>query len=203
MKQQILIIGGGTSFDNYDDYISYLKKDREISIDKIKIRKTWKNTMDVKLGEDFEVFLPEMPNTLNARYFEWKIWFERVLTLLGDDLIFIGHSLGGIFLAKYLSENIIDKKIKTVILVAAPFNDTDSVESLVDFKLPDSFSNLSKQCENIYLIQSKDDPVVPFEQVEKYKKELPSAKIMAFEDRGHFSQETFPEIIELIKQIAK
>lgn len=201
MKQQILIIGGGTSFDNYDDYISYLKKDRQISLDRIKIRKEWKNTMDVKLGEGFEVFLPNMPNTVNARYFEWKIWFERVLELLGDDLIFIGHSLGGIFLAKYLSENIIDKKTKAVILVAPPFDGANDIESLVDFNLPDSLSNLSKQCENIYLIQSKDDPLVPFEQVEKYKKALPSAKIMAFEDRGHFSQETFPEIVELIKGI--
>lgn len=201
MKQQIVIIQGGTSFDNYDDYISYLKNKREISLDRIKIRKTWKNTMDIKLGKDFEVFLPEMPNKTDARYFEWKIWFERVLALLGDDLIFIGHSLGGIFLAKYLSENIIDKKIKAVMLVSAPFDDTNNTESLVDFEISYSLLNLSKQCKNIYLIQSKDDLLVPFEQVEKYKKELPNAKIMAFEDRGHFSQETFPEIVELIKKI--
>lgn len=201
MKQQVLIIQGGTSFDNYNDYISYLKKYRQISLDRLKIRKNWKKRMDIDLGKNFEVFLPEMPNRVNARYFEWKIWFERILTLLGDGLIFIGHSLGGIFLAKYLSENKIDKKIKALILVSAPFDDANNMESLVNFKLKKSLLNLSKQSENIYLIQSKDDPLVPFEQVEKYKKELPNAKVIIFEDRGHFSQETFPELIKLIKEV--
>lgn len=201
MKQQIIIIHGGTTFDNYDDYISYLKKDREISLDRLKIRKTWKNRTDIDLGEDFEVFLPEMPNRNNARYSEWKIWFERIIQLLDDDLIFIGHSLGGIFLAKYFSENNISKRIKAIILISAPYDNANSEESLLDFKLPNSLENFLAQSENIFLIQSKDDIVVPFVQVEKYKKELPNAKLIVFEDRQHFNQETFPELIELIKQI--
>jgi hypothetical protein len=199
-KQQVLIIQGGTSFDNYNDYINYLKKGRQISLDRIKIRKTWKNTMDIKLGKNFEVFLPDMPNRNNARYFEWKIWFERVMKLLNKDLTLIGHSLGGIFLAKYFSENKTDKKIKALMLVSAPFNDANIDESLNDFILPRTLSFIEKQCKKIYLIQSKDDHIVPFEQMNKYKKELPSAKTLIFENRDHFSQETFPEIIKLIKE---
>ena len=153
------------------------------------------------MGEEFEVFLPEMPNRRNARYLEWKIWFEKIISILDDNLILLGSSLGGIFLAKYLSENKISKKIKAVILVAAPFDDSNNEESLIDFKLPASLSNFSKQCESIYLIQSKDDTLVSFDQVEKYKELLPKAKIIIFEDRGHFSQENFPEIVDLIKEI--
>ena len=200
MKQQILIIRGGETFSNYDDYIFYLKN-RDIGLDNLKTKKGWKDRMESDLGEYFEVFVPEMPNKRNARYLEWKIWFEKIIDILDDDLILLGSSLGGIFLAKYLSENKISKKIKAVILVAAPFDDSNNEESLIDFKLPNSLLNFSKQCKSIYLIQSRDDVLVSFEEFEKYKKALLSAKVIIFEDRGHFSQETFPEIVEIIKQI--
>jgi predicted alpha/beta hydrolase family esterase len=200
MKQQVLIIRGGETFDSYEDYISYLKN-REIGLDNLKMKKSWKNRMENDLGEDFEVFLPEMPNRRNARYLEWKIWFEKIIDILDDNLILLGSSLGGIFLAKYLSENKINKKLNAVILIAAPFDDSNNEESLTDFKLPNSLEKFTEQSENIFLIQSKDDILVPFEEVEKYKKALPRAKVIIFEDRGHFSQEIFPEIVELIKQL--
>lgn len=200
MKQQVIIIHGGTTFDSYEDYLSYLKN-KEINLDKLKLRKEWKDTLPEELGENFEVLSPRMPNGTNAHYEEWKIWFDRIIPLLNTDLIFIGHSLGGIFLVKYLSENDISQKIKATILVAAPFDDENSEESLADFTLPSSLSKFSKQSEIIYLILSKDDPYIPFEQLAKYKNALPNAKTVIFEDREHFKQETFPEIIELIKKL--
>lgn len=39
-----------------------------------------------------------MPNSNNAHYQEWKIIFDKIVTLLDEDVIFISHSLGGIFL---------------------------------------------------------------------------------------------------------
>lgn len=200
MKRQVLVIHGGTTFDTHKDYIFYLKN-KEISLDKLKLLKDWKDTLEKELGENFEVLSPRMPNGTNARYEEWKIWFERIIPLLNNDLILVGHSLGGIFLAKYLSENKIPIRIKATILVAAPFDDEGSEESLADFKLPPSLSKLAEQSGTIYLIQSKDDPTVPFAQLEKYKKALPNAKTIIFEDRGHFKQEAFPEIVELIKRL--
>lgn len=198
-KQQVLLIQGGSCFDNYTDYISYLKTGRKIDLDRLKIRKTWKNTLDTKLGDNYQVFLPEMPNKLNAHYKEWSIWFSRIINLLDNNLIIIGHSLGGIFLAKFFSKNIINKKIKSLILISAPF-DKAGDESLADFVLTKPLTLLSKQCQNIYLIQSKDDKVVPFAQVKKYQEQLPNAKLISFEDRGHFNQDSFPKLIKLIKE---
>ena len=48
----------------------------------------------------------------NARYEEWKIWFERMIPFLNDNVILVGHSLGGIFFVKYLSENLLPIKSK-------------------------------------------------------------------------------------------
>ena len=200
MKQQIVVIHGGTTFDNYEDYISYLKN-KELTLDKLKSSGDWKNTLAKELGNNFEILLPRMPNGTNARYKEWKIWFERIVPFLKKNVTLIGHSLGGIFLAKYLSENTLPKAIKATVLVAAPFDDTSNEESLVDFKLPSSLSKFAEQGGAIYLIHSKNDPVVPFEQLGKYKKALPNAKIMVFDNREHFNQETFPEIIKLIKEL--
>jgi len=59
---------------------------------------------------------------------------------------------------------------------------------------------VAKQCKNIHFFQSKDDPVVLFGEMERYKKDLPESKLHIFEDRGHFKQEYFPEIVQEIKK---
>lgn len=143
-----------------------------------------------------------MPNSKNARYLEWKIWFEKLFPLLSDQVILIGHSLGGIFLAKYLCENTFPKTIKQLHLVAAPYDTEIIKESLADFALDITVGKLSNISEYIYLYQSRDDQAVAYEDVLKYKRDIPTAELVIFEDRGHFTQEDFPELlknIELIK----
>lgn len=203
MKKQVIVIHGGTSFKTYEDYISYLEN-KEIDIAELRPRKEWKDSLSIELGNDYDVLLPRMPNGTNARYKEWKIWFDNIAKVLNDEVLLIGHSLGGIFLAKYLSENTFPKRIVATILVAAPFDDAegaDGKESLVDFTLPSSLAQFAAQCDKIYLLHSEDDPVVPFAQLEKYKNALPNAEAVIFKDREHFNQETFPEIIDIIKSV--
>ncbi len=203
LKKQVVVIHGGTSFKTYEDYIKYLQT-KDINIEKLKPRQDWKNSLELVLGSNYEILMPRMPNATNARYKEWKIWFERITEVLNDDLILIGHSLGGIFLAKYLAENTFLKKIKATILVAAPFDDSDSLdayESLIDFTLPLSLEKFAQQVEKIYLLYSKDDPVVPLSHLIKYQQKLPNAEVIIFDNKEHFNQETFPEIIELIQSI--
>lgn len=199
MKQQVLIVHGGTTYPSYVSYIDSLES-IQMDISKLTYRVDWKDTITADLGNKYEVFLPKMPDSTNARYNEWKIWFEKIIPLLKDNLILVGHSLGGIFLAKYLSENIIKNKVKTVILVAAPFEDLE-LEKLSDFNLPKSLSKLKEQIEDITLFQSEDDPVVPAEHVGLYKAQLPAATIILLKNNGHFKQDHFPELVELIKSL--
>lgn len=199
MKQQILIIHGGTSFNTYKEYLSFLKN-AKISLDDFRPHSDWKDNLSKKLGENFEVLQPSMPNKKNAKYLEWKIWFDKIIPLLNKRVVLIGHSLGGIFLSKYLSENKIPNKIVATFLVAAPFVDSKS-KWLIDFRLPKSLALFFKQSNKIYLIHSKDDPRVLFSDLEKYKKSLPNAAAQIFRDRGHFRQDTFPEIIKLINTL--
>ncbi len=201
-KTSCVIIHGGTTFRNYRGYISFLKN-RPISLDRLRSKRGWKDVLQEELGEKFEVLSPKMPDKTNAKYKEWKIWFERIIPFINENVILVGHSLGGIFLAKYLSETDFPKTIKATILVAAPFDDVGRKESLVSFRLPSSLEKFIKQGGTIYLVHSKDDPNVPFKQLEKYKQALPSAKTMIFNNREHFNQESFPEITQLIKRLKR
>ena len=72
---------------------------------------------------------------------------------------------------------------------------------LGDFSFnPIYISNIPAQTEKIFLYHSKDDTTVPYSQAERLSKLLPSAKMLTFQDRGHFKQENFPELLENILQ---
>ncbi|MDP1706880.1 MAG: alpha/beta fold hydrolase [bacterium] len=200
MKKQIIIIHGGDTFETYEEYLKFLK-DWPVDLNRYRLGKIeWKKNLHKTLGEDYDIILPEMPNRINAKYSEWQIWFDKFVPLLESEVILIGHSMGGSFLAKYLAENIFPKKIKGLFLIAPPF-DGDSEYPLASFALPTDLSQLASQPEKIFLYQSQDDPVVPFAELEKYRKNLPNATVRIFSDRGHFMQVELPEIIQDIKSL--
>ncbi len=199
IKKQIVIIRGGSTFNTYKDYLLFL---RNLKINLNKYRKiTWKNSLQRELGNKFDVLFPNMPNPTNAKYTEWEIVFKKIAPLLKNNIILIGHSLGAIFLAKYLSKNNFPKKILATLLIAAPYDDKNAKEFLGDFILPKSLDKLNKQSKKIFLYQSKDDLIVPYINLEKYKKSLPNAVIREFKKRGHFNQSRFPELIRDIKNL--
>lgn len=198
MKHQVVIIHGGDTFDNYEDYLHFLKN-FEVDLGMLS-NKSWKKSLEADLGENFEVLALQMPNKFNAKYLEWKIWFKKFIPFFNDEVIIVGHSLGGIFLAKYLAENIFPKKITGLYLIAAPYANVDTY-SLADFILPESLEKITDQVSEIFLYQSKDDKIVPFSEVEAYQYQLPSAKLRIFENRGHFNQENFPELVSDIKSV--
>jgi len=201
MKQQVVMIFGGSTFDSYQKYFSALKK---FKLDFDRIRKIkWNRRLQESLGNKFEVVYLTMPNRDNAKYREWKIWFKKLEPYLRNGVILVGHSLGAIFLTKYLSENNFTKKIKATFLVGAPFDAQLPEKTLADFVLPKSLAKLQRQGGKIYFYQSLDDKVVPFSHFKKYKKHLPKANFIVFKDRGHFGQEKFSEIIKEIKKITK
>lgn len=194
--KQVLIIHGGESFNSYDSYINSLKT-ALIDYERLKLQKKWKPWIAEQMP-DTDVLLPTFPNGYNAVYDEWKIYFEKLLPFLEDDVQLVGHSLGAMFITQYLNENTLARPVKRLLLVAGGYDD-EKWEDFGDFKI-DSAKNLTKSAEEIHLFHSKDDPVVPFSELAKFQADLPSATSHIFEDRGHFNDETFPELLELLKQ---
>ncbi len=134
--------------------------------------------------------MPELPCKQNAKYREWKLLFDQLASGLNEKTIYVGHSLGANFLAKYFYES--GKHGKTLHLVAGCYGLGGG------FDLPDDLSVLHDQFDAVHLWQSTDDMVVGFDDFQKYKTSLPKAIPHVFDDRGHFSTETFPELEELI-----
>ena len=201
-KIQIFLIHGGMTFKNKKDYLHFLKT-REVSIEG-KIR--WTDEFFKKnLGKNFEIIKPRMPLQDNAKYEEWKIHFEKFFPQLENNIIFIGSSLGGVFLAKYFSENKFPKKILSIYLICPPYNNSLPGEDLVGgFKLKKDLSLLEKNSKNLYMMFSKDDDVVPIAHAEKFKKKLKSANFIIYQSKnGHFKISEFPEIIKMIKTDVK
>lgn len=197
-KIHVLVVHGGMTFKNEKDYLHYLKT-KSISIEK---KSHWApDWLEKNLGRKFQVITPRMPLPERAEYRDWKMMFERYLPLLNDRFVLIGSSLGGVFLAKYLSENTLKRKALATYLVCPPFDNTLPGEDLVGgFNLGSDLSRINKNSEKLHLFFSQDDDVVPVAHAEKYRKALSSAQITIYKSKhGHFKISTFPEIVKAIK----
>ena len=117
---KVVIIHGGQSYQNQEEYLQNLAQS-EVRFNYAK--SGWSIDLKNQLLEYAEVLLPKMPCNDNAKYSEWKLVFEK-LEISSSDIV-IGHSLGGIFLAKYFSEN--HKHIKQIHLVAPDYTEGDFV----------------------------------------------------------------------------
>ncbi len=203
-KTHVVVIHGGETFDTDAQYEEMLRT-RPIDLERLRPGLSWKSTLQESLGERFDVLAPKMPGADNAQYALWSLWFSRIIPLLHDNLILIGHSLGGIFLVRYLGENAIDLPIRATILIAPPFGDTPD-ESLASFRLPEDtsslFTHFSKQAGEVHILHSTDDPVVPYEHAARFKETLQGATLHTFEDRKHFNDAEFPELVSLLTSLA-
>ena len=201
-RTQLFLVHGGMTFKNKTDYVQFLKN-RKITIQK---RSKWsEDYLTRNLGKTFEIIHPRFPLQDNAKYSDWKIHFERHIPFLRNNVILIGCSLGGIFLAKYLSENKFPKKILATYLVGAPFDDALPSEDLAGgFKLKSDLSMLGMRSGNLTFLFSKDDPVIPLAQAHKYRNKLKNASIIILDRKyGHFNIPEFPELIKMIKKDIK
>jgi len=222
LKPKIVILGGGEVYGSDEDFKKSLQNSPASFRTQIAGPK-WKDwiltTYNLNLDFNskffaFSAYLLNMPNCANAKYEEWKIEFEKTARFLTSKDILIGHSLGGIFLLKYLSQNSLSDRLKSLHLVAPPFNQCFSFNfDLADLNL------LCKQVKTIHFYHSLDDKVVPFSDFLKFKESFADIKISQkpnekankksdqnleknaevffheFTDKNHFLQSTFEELL--------
>lgn len=204
MSKQIIFIHGGDAYNSYEEYLHELKSMKTEKDYFLPSKEDgWKYTLSKKLGKGYEVFIPEMPSWMNAKYIEWNIWFDKLLKYVDEGPVFVGHSLGAIFLARYFAENPDSKKARAVILVAPPYRDPSSKDPIADFFLPANTDKLDALGSKLHVYFSEDDPIVSFTNFGRYKKLVPAATFRTFKKYGHFRLKEFPEIIGDIKAVFK
>lgn len=202
MKKQVFYIYGGNAFTEYSAFIEYISTKDIWELPSVEQRGKWTGTLAEDLGSEYEVFMPVMPNKQNAKYEEWKIWFERHFEHLRDDVILMGCSLGAMFLTRYFIENTTPFRVKSLVLMATVVSDPDYYdEDCGDFVFSlEDVGVIQSKVEKVVLMHSKDDFLVPYEHVLKLKQQLPEAELITFEDKNHFLVEELPELVELIKK---
>lgn len=198
--KQVVTIHGGEVYKTYDEYLAGLRT-FEIDDPREPQGKGWRSLLGEHLGPEYRVISPRMPNASNAHYTEWKIWFERHIPFLEDGVVLLGHSLGACFLTRYLSEEEFPKKVAGTFLIAGSLSE-GADGHLVEFVPHGALTKLAEQGGKIFLYHSKDDEVVPFSELEKYRTALPEATVRVFEDQNHFFADEIPGLVADIKSLA-
>lgn len=134
-------------------------------------------------------------------YQSWKKELDKYKHLINKDTIFIGRSIGPIFIVKYLTENHL--KINSLYSISG-FNgyinvpDYDYVNQSF---LLDEVNFPRKLCKKRICFISKNDPYVPYYLLDMFAKNI-KAKVIMKEQAGHFNTDsgyaTFDELYNLI-----
>ena len=142
---------------------------------------------------------PEMPEAHKPDYDKWKKEFEKFD--VNSETILVGHSCGGGFLIRWLSENKI--KIKKLILVA-PWLDPsrEKTTTFFDFEIDNTIKD---RAEEIHLLMSKDDDEDILKSVKIIRDQIPEILYHEFLDLrhftyGHMKTDKFPELLNYILQ---
>jgi len=137
-----------------------------------------------ELGQDYEIHYPRMPSESDPSYALWKATLERVLQALEDGAILVGHSVGGTILVKALAEQVSVRKVRAVLLIAAPFvGDRGWAADELQFP-PDLGARLPKDVP-IHLYHGLEDEVAPPSHIELYARAIPQARVHRLPDRDH------------------
>lgn len=140
---------------------------------------------------------PEIPDSYKPEYRKWKKEFERFE--INKETILVGHSCGGGFLLRWLTENKI--KVNQLVLVA-PWLDPDRqyTTTFFDFTID---PEITKRVNEIHIFISNDDSADIRNSFETIKEALPRSVIHTYEDKGHFTYgemktKKFPELLNAI-----
>jgi predicted alpha/beta hydrolase family esterase len=202
MKRQVMVIHGGGTFKTREDFLAFLKRSTltyEEALD-TGVKTDWKTTLQETLGESWEVFRPTMPCKQNASFDEWSARFEQYIPHMRDGIVLIGHSLGGSFLLRYLSEHAIPVSVAATLLVAPAIGDTPD-EPLCSFTPPTDFTSFAAHAGDVHVFHSTDDVVVPVAHTQTLQGKLPAATMHYHEGFGHYNADQVPELLEILQKI--
>jgi hypothetical protein len=147
-----------------------------------------------KLGPDYEICYPRMPNEADPNYERWKAALKKEFAKLDEGAILIGHSIGATILISVLSEEPPDRTPKGVFLIAAPFVGkggwpSDDIEPMSDLgkRLPAKMP--------VYLYHGTEDGTAPLEHAGLYERAIPQAVARRLTGRDHQLNNDLSEIV--------
>lgn len=154
----------------------------------------WLQSQLIKL--DIQAHTPEMPHSYAPK---WDVWTREIERYeIDEETALIGHSCGGGFWARYLSENK-QLQVGRVILVA-PWLDPDGDETDGFFNFPLD-PKLADRTKGVTIFNSDNDMGNVHKSVAFLREKLPGISYKEFHKYGHFTyndmgSEEFPELLD-------
>ncbi len=154
-----------------------------------------------------KVFVPQFPSppVVPSKISEWLGVFKNYEQYVDENTIFIGHSLGGVFVLRLLEK--LKHQVRAVFLIGTPVG----VRPITNYDRDDSFSGfefdwttIKNNSEYFAVFQSDNDPYVSHGNGEQLAKEL-GVELTFIPNAGHFNTKagylTFPDLLEKIENI--
>jgi uncharacterized protein len=154
-----------------------------------------------KLGPQYKVRYPEMPNEDEPDYQEWKRLIYKDLAEMGDGAILVGHSIGASVLIKILYDQDLPCSVAGTFLISAPFWYDDEFWRWEEVQLPRNVATMLPREMPLFLYHGRADEVVPFTHVEMYADVLPHATVRRLDGRNHQLNDDLSEVADDIVQL--
>ncbi len=134
----------------------------------------------------FEVSAPQMPNAGAPKVKEWLEFLKGYVRKPDSHTYFVGHSLGGITIARYLAGLPAKVKVGGCVFVAG-FSGRLNIPEISEFyALPFDAKKAKAHCDQFTMIFSDNDSFVPMERSLEFARQL-GAKTILERGKGHFS----------------
>lgn len=144
-----------------------------------------------------EAQTPEMPGFYEPNYEKWKDLLDKFEP--DENTMLVGHSCGGGFLVRWLSEN--NKKVGKVVLVAPWLDPNKKIDpNFFNFEID---PNLVSRTDGVIIMYSTDDNPQIFKSIDILKSKIENLQIKEFTGKGHFilsrmKTEKFPELLAIL-----
>jgi predicted alpha/beta hydrolase family esterase len=141
--------------------------------------------------------VPEMPHAYDPEYSSWKREFERFDVTPNTTLV--GHSMGGGFLLRWLSENHLAAPAR-VILVASSLDPLRQNETgFCEFEIDPNITDRTK----LVVMTSDNDSDKAEQSRQMITDALPNTDVRMFSGYGHFipdhlGKDTLEELVDII-----
>lgn len=155
------------------------------------------------ISKGFEVIIPKMPNTLTPKIDEWVSHLSEIVGKSDAETFFIARSIGCQTIMRYFEKT--GEKSGGCVFVG-PWFTLSGIDDEEDYKIarpwietPIDFNKVKKACKKFTCIFSDDDPFVPVDNEQMFKKNI-GAKTILLTGYGHFGDkekiEKLPIILE-------
>jgi pimeloyl-ACP methyl ester carboxylesterase len=157
------------------------------------------DTLRRGLGDGYEVRYPRMPDEADPSYAGWSVAIRRETAVLADGVV-VGHSVGGTILIHALAERPPERRLRAIVLIAAPFVGAGGWPG-TEFELPPDLGARLPREVPVHVFHGLRDQTAPPSHADLYARAIPQAQLHLLPGRDHQLDNDLTEVAETIRHL--